>query len=80
MTKREIERKYGKSKLDHGLSYFCLAFEKILEFLSILFLPLVTVQQIVLYGDHHPAVVLPALSIVMTVLIAVGVVLIKCKK
>lgn len=80
MTNKEIERKYGKTKLDHGLSYFCMAFEKILEFLAILFLPLAVVQQIILYGDHHPAVVLPALAIVMTVLIATGVVLIKRKK
>lgn len=72
--------KYGKTKLDHGLSYFCLAFEKILEFMSILLVPLVTVQQIVLYGDRHPEAVLPALAIVMTVLIAAGVVLIKRKK
>lgn len=80
MTNKEIERKYGKTKLDHGLSYFCMAFEKILEFLAILFLPLAVVQQIILYGDYHPAVVLPALAIVMTVLIATGVVLIKRKK
>ena len=33
MTKQEMESKYGKTKLDHGLTYFCLAFEKILEFL-----------------------------------------------
>lgn len=80
MTKQEMERKYGKTKLDHGLTYFCLAFEKILEFLSILLLPLAVVQQIVIYGENHPEVILPALSIVMTVLIAVGVVLIKRKK
>ena len=80
MTRQQIERKYGKTKLDHALSYFCLAFEKILEFMAILFLPLVVVQQIVIYGEHRPEIVLPALSVVMTALIGVGVVLIKRKK
>lgn len=65
--------KYGRTKLDHGLSYFCLAFEKILELMLILLVPLLVVQQIVLYGDHHPEIVIPALVVLMIVLICVGV-------
>ncbi|MCT7872937.1 MAG: hypothetical protein N4Q05_06500 [Lactobacillus crispatus] len=80
MTKREIERKYGKTKLDHALSYFCMAFEKILEFLSIIFVPLLVVQQTVLYGENHPDVVLPALSIVTALVIVIGALVIKHNK
>lgn len=80
MTKKEIERKYGKTKLDHALSYFCMAFEKILEFLSIIFVPLLVVQQTVLYGDNHPDVVLPALSIVTALVIVIGALVIKHNK
>ncbi len=80
MTKQEMERKYGKTKLDHGLTYFCLAFEKILEFLSILLLPLAVVQQIVIYGENHPDVVLPALSIVTVLVIVIGALVIKHNK
>ena len=65
--------KYGKTKLDHGLSYFCLAFEKILEFMSILLVPLLVVQQIVRYGERRPEIVIPALVVLMIVLICVGV-------
>lgn len=80
MTKQEIERKYGKTKLDHALSYFCMAFEKILEFLSIIFVPLLVVQQTVLYGENHPDVVLPALSVVTVLVIVIGALVIKHNK
>ncbi|MDX5121330.1 hypothetical protein [Lactobacillus crispatus] len=80
MTKKEIERKYGKTKLDHALSYFCMAFEKILEFLSIIFVPLLVVQQTVLYGENHPDVVLAALSIVTALVIVIGALVIKHNK
>lgn len=80
MTKKEIKRKYGKTKLDHALSYFCMAFEKILEFLSIIFVPLLVVQQTVLYGENHPDVVLPALSIVTALVIVIGALVIKHNK
>ncbi|WP_288557788.1 hypothetical protein [uncultured Lactobacillus sp.] len=77
MTNEKIERKYGKTKLDHCLSYFALAFEKILEFAAILFVPLTVVEQVVIYGEHHPDVVLPALIILMIVAIASGVLVIR---
>ena len=64
--------KYGKTRLDHFLSYFAMAFEKILEFLSILFLPLLTVEQVAIYGGNHPERVLPVLGALMIVIILVG--------
>lgn len=64
--------KYGKTKLDHYLSYFTMAFEKILEFLAILFVPGVIVQQTVIYGASHPGQVLPVLFALMILLVIVG--------
>lgn len=64
--------KYGKTKLDHFLSYFAMAFEKILEFMSILLIPGVIVQQTVIYGEHHPEQVLPVLMGLMIVVVVVG--------
>ena len=64
--------KYGKTKLDHFLSYFAMAFEKILEFMSILLIPGVIVQQVVIYGEHHPEQVLPVLMGLMIVVVVVG--------
>ena len=66
--------KYGKTKLDHALSYFCMAFEKILKFMSIIFVPLLIIQQVVLYGENNPMIVVPALSILMALVIVIGVV------
>ncbi|MCT7870572.1 MAG: hypothetical protein N4Q18_06040 [Lactobacillus crispatus] len=57
-----------------------MAFEKILEFLSIIFVPLLVVQQTVLYGENHPDVVLPALSIVTALVIVIGALVIKHNK
>lgn len=65
MTNKEIERKYGKSKLDHGLSYFCMAFEKILEFCAILFLPFAVVEQLCIYGMSHPDKIISLLLVLM---------------
>lgn len=66
------ERNYGKSKLDHALSYFAYAFEKILEFLAIIFVPGIVIEQTVLYGERHPEQVLPILMGLMIVVIIVG--------
>lgn len=65
MTNKEIERKYGKSKLDHGLSYFCMAFEKILKFCAILFLPFAVVEQLCIYGMSHPDKIISLLLVLM---------------
>lgn len=65
--------KYGKTKLDHYLSYFAMAFEKILEFLAILFVPGVIVQQTVIYGTTHPDQVISLLIVLMLIISAYGV-------
>lgn len=64
--------KYSKTKLDHFLSYFAMAFEKILEFMSILLIPGLVIQQTVIYGEHHPEQVLPVLMGLMIVVVVVG--------
>ena len=53
MTKREYEREYGKTKLDHVLSHMTNAFGKILEFMAILFLPFAIIEQLCIYGATH---------------------------
>jgi hypothetical protein len=63
---------YGKSKLDHALIYFAYAFEKILEFMAIIFVPGLVIEQTVLYGERHPEQVLPTLMGLMIVVVIVG--------
>ena len=72
--------KYGKTKLDHFLSYFAMAFEKILEFMSILLIPGLVIQQTVIYGEHHPEQVLPVLMGLMIVIVVVGTYVLTRKK
>lgn len=72
--------KYGKTKLDHFLSYFAMAFEKILEFLSILFVPGLIIQQTVIYGTRHPEQVMPVLMALMIGLIIAGAYVLTRKK
>lgn len=72
--------KYGKTKLDHFLSYFAMAFEKIFEFMSILLIPLLVIQQTVIYGEHHPEQVLPVLMGLMIVIVVVGTYVLTRKK
>lgn len=71
MTRKEIDAKYGKTKLDHALSYMCMAFEKILELCAWLVIPLGVTQQVVIYGESHPNQVLPIIAVLM-VLMSVG--------
>ena len=59
----------GTTKLDHVLSYIVIATMKFLKFTSILFLPLLIVQQTVLYGVSHPDQVI-SLLIVLTLIIS----------
>lgn len=73
MSKEEYEREYGRTKLDHVLSHICKAFEKILEFLSILFLPLVVVEQLCIYGLTHTDQVVSLLIVTMLILSAFAV-------
>ena len=67
----------GKTKLDHILSYIVIVSMKFLEFTSILFLPLLIVQQTVLYGVSHPDQVVSLLIVLMLILSAYAVKLIK---
>lgn len=67
----------GTTKLDHVLSYIVIAMMKFLEFTSILFLPLLIVQQTVLYGLSHPDQVVSLLIVLMLILSAYAVKLIK---
>ena len=67
----------GATKLDHVLSYIVIAMMKFLEFTSILFLPLLIVQQTVLYGVSHPDQVVSLLIVLMLILSAYAVKLIK---
>lgn len=57
--------KYGKTKLDHALSYFCMAFEKILELCAILFVPFTVVEQLCIYGTSHPDKIISLLLVLM---------------
>ena len=67
----------GTTKLDHVLSYIVIATMKFLKFTSILFLPLLIVQQTVLYGVTHPDQVVSLLIVLMLSLSAYAVKLIK---
>lgn len=63
----------GSTKLDHVLSYIVIATMKFLKFTSILFLPLLIVQQTVLYGVSHPDQVVSLLIVLMLILSAFAV-------
>lgn len=65
MSKEEYEREYGRTKLDHVLSHICKAFEKILEFCAILFLPFAVVEQLCIYGMSHPDKIISLLLVLM---------------
>ena len=67
----------GTTKLDHVLSYIVIATMKFLKFTSILFLPLLIVQQTVLYGVSHPDQVVSLLIVLTLILSAYAVKLIK---
>ena len=73
MTKREYEREYGRTKLDHVLSHMTKAFGKFLEFLAILFLPFAIVEQICIYGTLHPGQIISLLLVLMIFLTALAV-------
>lgn len=77
MSKKEYEYHYGTTKLDHVLSYITIGAMKLLEFTSILFLPLLLVQQTVLYGENHPYRVISLLIALMLIISAYAVKLIK---
>ena len=65
--------KYGKTKLDHALSYFCMAFEKIIEFSLIVGLPLGIIEQVCIYGETHADQIISLLLVLMLILSAFAV-------
>lgn len=73
MSKEEYEREYGRTKLDHVLSHMTKAFEKFLEFLAILFLPLAIVEQVCIYGTSHPDQIISLLLVLLILFTALGV-------
>lgn len=73
MSKEEYEREYGRTKLDHVLSHICKAFEKILEFCAIAFVPLLIVEQLSIYGVTHADQVISLLFVLMLIISAYGV-------
>ena len=62
----------GKTKLDHVLSYIAIGAMKFLEFTSILFLPLLVVQQLVIYGSDHPDQIISLLLVLLIIATAYG--------
>ncbi|WFD52876.1 holin [Lactobacillus phage CR191] len=62
----------GKTKLDHVLSYIAIGAMKFLEFTSILFLPLLVVQQLVIYGTIYPDQILSLLFVLLIISTAYG--------
>lgn len=65
--------KYGKTKLDHALSYFCMAFEKIIEFSLIVGLPLGIIEQVCIYGETHADQIISLLLVLMLIFSAFAV-------
>lgn len=70
----------GKTKLDHVLSYIAIGAMKFLEFTSILFLPLLVVQQLVIYGTSHSDQIIPLLIVLMIIASAYLAHLLKSRK
>ena len=70
MSKEEYEREYGRTKLDHVLSHICKAFEMVLEFCAIAFVPLLIVEQLSIYGVTHADQVISLLVVLMLILSA----------
>ena len=70
----------GNTKLDHVLSYIAIGAMKFLEFTSILFLPLLVVQQLVIYGSDHPDQIISVLLVLMIIASAYLAHLLKIRK
>ena len=70
----------GNTKLDHVLSYIAIGAMKFMEFTSILFLPLLVVQQLVIYGSDHPDQIISLLLVLMIIASAYLAHLLKIRK
>ena len=73
MSEEEFEREYGKTKLDHVLSYIVIYFMKALEFLLIVATPAVILYQVCLYGEKNPDQVVSLLVVLMIIVSAYGI-------
>lgn len=61
MTKKEFEYHYGKTKLDHVLSYICDAFEKVMVFACCLIALIGIIEQVIIYSENNPEQMIPVL-------------------
>ena len=77
MSKEEFEEEYGKTKLDHVLSYIVIYFMKALEFLLIVATPVGILYQVCLYGEKNPDQVVSLLVVLMIIVSAYGIKLVK---
>ena len=73
MSEEEFEREYGKTKLDHVLSYIVIYFMKALEFLLIVATPAGILYQVCLYGERNPGQVVSLLVVLMIIVSAYGI-------
>ena len=67
----------GNTRLDHVLSHICKAFEKILKFCAVAFVPGLIIEQLCIYGTTHPDQVISLLFVLMLILSAYGAKLFK---
>lgn len=67
----------GNTKLDHVLSHICKAFEKILEFCAVAFVPALIIEQLCIYGTTHADQVISLLLVLMLIISAYGAKLFK---
>lgn len=65
MTKKEFEYHFGKTKLDHVLSYICDAFEKVMVFACCLITPIGIIEQVIIYSENNPEQMIPLMLVVM---------------
>lgn len=77
MTKKEFEEEYGKTKLDHVLSYIINYFMKALEFFLIVATPAGILYQVCLYGERNPDQIVSLLVVLMIIVSAYGIKLVK---
>lgn len=68
MSKKEYEYHYGKTKLDHVLTYICDAFEKTMVFACCLIVPVGIVEQVIIYSEHNPGKMIPVLLVLMALM------------
>lgn len=61
MSKKKFEYHYGKTKLDHVLTYICDAFEKVMVFVCCLLTLIGVIEQVIIYSENNPEQMIPVL-------------------